>query len=179
MSEAPKGLGQYKGRLSVCSPSARGGGLLGPRPQTERGDRREGAAPGMGGAQLVSGEPSLSAPRCFSRFEFHVSFSLWLLLTPRGGGGWAREDRVRRGERIPRRNPSPSRYEYLLSEVMLWGQVTRTAGSWGSDTLPPSGHCLWPALGATSFFFLHVSDKSSFAGLPPQPQLLSPRMLVA
>lgn len=56
------------------------------------GDGREGAVPG-GCTQLVSGDPPLSQhqPRCFSRLEFQISFSLWPLITPRGGGGWARE----------------------------------------------------------------------------------------
>lgn len=55
--------------------------------------RGKGRRQERGGAQLVSGDPSLSQHQrcCFSRLEFQISFPLWPLITPRGGGGWARE----------------------------------------------------------------------------------------
>lgn len=73
------------------------------------GDKREGAAPRVGGAQLVSGEPSLSTISATPVTQVRVScliFTLVFAHTRRGVAVGPRRTGCG-GEWIPRRNPSP------------------------------------------------------------------------
>lgn len=147
---------QDQGRLSVCSRSGGGGGLLGSHPHTGpgmqgEGDEREGAARRVGGAQLVSGEPSLSAIRVTLVTQVRVSclvFTLAFAHTQRGWqvgqGGQRVGESGFQGENLPPR-----------SGVMFWGQVTSVVGS-PAPTQAPTRTSPLGTPGATSFLVFQM-----------------------
>lgn len=135
----------------------------------------KGRRQGWGGAQLVSGDPSFliraSAPPCFSRLEFQISFSLWPLITPRVGGGWASGGgggglEGHGGEWLPRRHPLPCRAQ--VSAVRSDAPRTNNKG-----VLEPTlgGHSPYPGVASASPLpalgaALVVPNENSFAAPP-------------
>lgn len=140
------------GRLSVCSQAADGRRLLGPCPQRGLGCRRGGdegdrAAAGWG-PQLVSGDPFLSgsSASCFSRLKFQISFSLWPLVAPRGGGreGWGAVRGVGRVDSKETPPPPPRRASVVRSDALRTNdKVAQSQSSVNVASGPLSGLLLF------------------------------------
>lgn len=143
-SPSPKGC-------AGSGPSLR---LLGSHPHTGPGmqgggDEREGAARRVGGAQLVSGEPSLSAIRATLVTQVRVSCLVFTLAFAHTQSGWqVGQGGQRVGESGFQGETLPPR-----SGVMFWGQVTSMAGSPAPTQGPHAGIASGPLLGLLCFLF--------------------------